>query len=86
MENYIKNYRFYNKKMVYHFRTQDGGIGDNIKFFMFVLESCMKNNTALYYKINNTENEKYIKLKYNIMYINESSCNREFYFVLKSKS
>jgi len=73
MENYIKNYRLYNKKMVYHFRTCDGGIGDNIKFFMFVLESCMKNNTALYYKINNTENEKYIKLKYNIMYVNDTT-------------
>jgi hypothetical protein len=73
MENYIKNYRLYNKKMVYDFKLGNGGIGDNIKFFMFVLESCMKNNTALYYKINNTENEKYIKLKYSIMYVNEST-------------
>ena len=73
MENYIKHYRLYNKKMVYHFKLGNGGIGDNIKFFMFVLESCMKNNTALYYMINNIETEKYIRLKYNIMYVNEST-------------
>jgi hypothetical protein len=72
MENYIKNYGLYNKKIVYDFKLGYGGIGDNIKFFMFVLESCMQNNTALYYKINNIDNEKYIKLKYNIMYVNES--------------
>jgi hypothetical protein len=72
MENYIKNYGLYNKKIVYDFKLGYGGIGDNIKFFMFVLESCMKNNTALYYKINNIDNEKYIKLNYNIMYVNES--------------
>ena len=72
MENYIKNYGLYNKKIVYDFKLGYGGIGDNIKFFMFVLEFCMKNNTALYYKINNIDNEKYIKLKYNIMYVNES--------------
>jgi hypothetical protein len=72
MENYIKNYTLYNNKIVYDFKLGNGGIADNIKFFMFILESCMKNNTALYYKINNTDNEKYIKLRYNIMYVNES--------------
>lgn len=71
MESYIKNYDLYKNAMVYHFMLGDGGIGDNIKFFMFALEKCMKNETRLYYKINNIAIEKYIKLKYDIMYITD---------------
>lgn len=72
MDNYINNYDSYNKKIVYNFLLGDGGIGDCIKFFIFVLESCIKNNTRLYYKINNIEIERYIKLKYDKMYIDEN--------------
>ena len=71
MEDYIKNFNLFDKKIVYDFRLGDGGIGDNIKFFMFVLESCIKNNKRLYYKKNNTQNEKYLKLKYDIMYVDD---------------
>ena len=38
---------------------------------MHVLEGCVKNNTRLYYKINNLEIENYIKLKHDKMYIHE---------------
>lgn len=72
MENYINNYDLFNKKVVYNFSLGNGGLGDNIKFFMFILESCIKNNTRLYYKKNNLEIEKYIKLIYDKMYINEN--------------
>ena len=71
MDDYINNYDSYNEKIVYNFLLGDGGIGDCIKFFMFILESCIKNNKRLYYKINNIEIEKYIKLKYDKMYIDE---------------
>ena len=73
MDNYMDNYDSYNKKIVYNFVLGDGGISDCIKFFMFVLESCIKNNTQLYYKINNIQIEKYIKLKYDKMYIDENT-------------
>jgi hypothetical protein len=53
-----------------------GGIGDCIKFFMFILEKCIKTNTRLYYKKNNIEIEKYIKLKYEKMYIAEDEINQ----------
>ena len=69
MESYIDKYDSFDKKMIYIFKLGDGGIGDCIKFFMFVLESCMKNNIRLYYNKNNLEIEKYIKLKYDKMYI-----------------
>ena len=68
MENYIKNYNTYDKTVVYNFQVGDGGIGDCIKFFMFILEDCMKNEKRLYYKKNNIALEKYIKLKHD-MYI-----------------
>jgi hypothetical protein len=38
---------------------------------MFILELCMKNDIRLYYKKNNLEIEKYIKLIYDKMYIDE---------------
>ena len=59
------------KTIVYNFRLGDGGIGDCIKFFMFLLDACIKNGTRLYYKRNGTELEKYLKLKYEKMYIDE---------------
>jgi hypothetical protein len=66
MEEYIQNYKLFNKTVIYNFELGNGGIGDYIKFFMFVLEDCMKNNKKLYCKKNNIEIEKYIKLKYDI--------------------
>lgn len=72
MELYMSKYDSFNNKIVYDFRLGDGGIGDCIKFFMFILTSCMKNNTKLYYLKNNIEIEKYIKLRYDKMYIDET--------------
>jgi hypothetical protein len=69
MEIYMNKYDSFNKNMVYDFTLGAGGIGDCIKFFMFALKLCMNTNTRLYYKINNIEIEKYIKLKYEKMYI-----------------
>lgn len=71
MELYLSNYESFKHKIVYDFKLGDGGIGDCIKFFMFILTSCMKNNTRLYYFKNNIEIEKYIKLRYDKMYIDE---------------
>ena len=71
MELYISNYESFNDIFVYEFKLGDGGIGDFIKFFMFILVECMKNNTRLYYLKNNTEIERYIKLKHDKMFIDE---------------
>lgn len=72
MENYIKNFNTFNQAYIYDFQLGNGGIGDCIKFFMYILKFCIKNNIRLYYKINNIALEKYIKLKYENMYIFES--------------
>jgi len=76
MDSYINKYDSFSEIIIYNFELGDGGIGDCIKFFMFLLEMCMKNNTRLYYKKNNIKIEKYIKLKYDKMYIDEDKIKR----------
>jgi hypothetical protein len=72
MENYINNYNLCNEIIVYDFNINYGGIGDCIKYFIHILDSCIRNNVKLYYKKNNIELENYIKLKYPIMYIDNN--------------
>jgi hypothetical protein len=69
MDDYINRYEQFEKSIVYNFELGNGGIGDCIKFFMVILDSCIKNNVRLYYKKNNIILEDYIKLKYDKMYI-----------------
>jgi hypothetical protein len=69
MDDYIKNYDNLTQKIVYNFKVGDGGLGDCIKFFMYTLDICMKHNYKLYYLINNIPIEKYLKIKYEKMYI-----------------
>lgn len=73
MENYINNFDSYTDCIVYNFEIEFGGIGDCIRYFMYILECCMKNNQRLYYKKNNIEIENYLKLIYDFMYIDEIS-------------
>ena len=73
MEDYLNKYNSFTKIIVYDFKKGDGGIGDCIKFFMHTLNLCMKHNIKLYYLINNNLLEKYLHLKYDKMYINESN-------------
>ena len=76
MENYMNNYEQYQTNIIYDFKLGCGGIGDCIKFFMHILELCMKNNEKLYYKINNIELEKYLILKHKKMYILNSEIEK----------
>ena len=71
MDNYINNYDSFSNIIIYNYDIEKGGIGDCIKFFMFILESSIKNNIRLYYKKNNIEIENFIKLKYDKMYIED---------------
>lgn len=69
MDTYIKNYNTYKKTIIYDFNLGSGGIGDLIKFFMYILNKCFRNNVQLKYKINNIIVEKYLLLKNKQMYI-----------------
>lgn len=67
----MNQYDTFSENMVYVFSLGDGGLADNIKFFMYALESCIKNNVRLYYLKTDCPNEKYIKLVYPNMYLSK---------------
>jgi hypothetical protein len=72
MNDYIVNYPTFTKKIVYYFPPKHhGGIGDCIKFFMFTLQLCIQHNIQLYYQVTNSDLEKFLKLKYEMMYIRD---------------
>lgn len=73
MDEYINKYDTLTKIIVYDFRVGYGGIGDCIKFFLYILKFCIENNIKLYYKINNIPIEKYLQLKHHKMYIDDGS-------------
>jgi hypothetical protein len=76
MENYIKNYKTYDKVFVYDFVLGDGGIGDYLKFFMIILKYCIENNIRIYNKINNLEIEKFIKFKHHFFNITNEEISK----------
>lgn len=76
MENYINNFNNFDKISIYDFKLGDGGIGDYLKFYMIILIKCMRENIKFYHKINNIEIEKYIKLKYDFLYISSEEISK----------
>ena len=83
MENYIKNYKNYNRVFVYDFVLGDGGIGDYLKFFMIILTECIENNVRIYNKINNLEIENYIKFKHPFFNITNEEISKLNNFTIK---
>ena len=69
MDEYIENFDKYDTITIYDFQLGFGGIGDCIKFFMYLLEKAIVEKTRLYYLINDIDLEKYITMKYDKMNI-----------------
>ena len=75
MEDYLNKYDNLNKIIVYSFELGSGGIGDCVKYFVYLLNLCMKHEIKLYYLINDVCIEKYLKLKHEKMYITKEKVN-----------
>ena len=77
IENYMKNYDTFDKHLIYNFGidVKSGGIGDLTSFFTHLLKLCIDNNIKLYYLVKNSFIEKYLKLKYDKMYITDVDIN-----------
>ena len=58
MDTYFKKYKTYTIKVVYYFKNLNGGIGDYLKYFMYLLYICIKKKYRLYFLI---DNEIFIK-------------------------
>ena len=71
MEDYLKKYKKLKYLQIFNFKVGNGGIGDNIKYFTYLLQQCIKNNHKIKYVKNNIPLEKYLKLKYDFFYINK---------------
>ena len=71
MEEYLRSYKTYTKKVVYQFKVGYGGIGDCIKYFMYLLHLCIQQKCRLYYQVMNIPLEKYLRLFDQSMYIQE---------------
>jgi hypothetical protein len=69
LENYLQKYNNLEKKIIYDFNLINGGIGDLIKFFVYLLSICIDNDIKIHYLVNNIHIEKYLKLTNKQMYI-----------------
>ena len=81
MEGYLKKYNKLKYLQIFDFRVGDGGIGDNIKYFTYLLQQCIKSNHKIKYVKNNIPLEKYLKLKYDFLYISK----KRFEIIKKTK-
>jgi hypothetical protein len=75
MEDYLNKYDHLNKIIVYNFGLGSGGIGDRVKYFVYLLNLCMKYDIRLCYLVYNIPIEKYLKLKQDKMYITKEKVN-----------
>lgn len=77
MEEYLDKYDSLDRILVYDFKLGRGGIGDLLKFFIYLVNYGIKNNIKIHYLINDISLEKYIKLKNDKFYIrNEDIVNK----------
>ena len=81
LDKYLEKYNDFKHLQIFFFDVGYGGIGDNIKYFTYLLQLCIKNNHKIKYVKNNIPLENYLKLKYNIFYISKE----EFDNIKKTK-
>lgn len=72
MEEYISEYRNYDKKAAFYFKTSDdhcGGIGDYIKFLSFLVNMGMKYGIAVYCIDFGNVSDQFLRLRYSEMHV-----------------
>jgi hypothetical protein len=77
MDEYITNYETYDKTIVYSFTLGEGGIGDYIKFFSYLLCFCIKHKFKLKHFVTDAYILNYIKLKKNGMYVTVADIDKQ---------
>ena len=77
MEEYLAGWDTYKKGAVLTtIPGQGAGVGDYVKYFMYLLQFCMKVKYRIHYLTGRPE-EKYLKLVDDRMYITEEEMNRQ---------
>ena len=72
MESYLNAYDSFDTKLVYIFELQSGGIGDLLKYFLVLINLCMKYNIKLYYYNKNKLLDDFFYLSCEKMAISEA--------------
>lgn len=72
MEHYMENYDNFKKQIVYYLSARPGGVGDILKYFIILLEQCVKHNIRLYFYSDSIVN-KFLKFKCEKMKISKSA-------------
>ena len=85
MEEYLKKYDKLNKYLVFDFKIGSGGIGDLIKFFIYLFNHCIKHDIKIHYLINNIPLEKYLRLINNKLYIKNEEINNKIKIQYKNE-
>jgi hypothetical protein len=67
------------KRVIFKFEIEKGGIGDLTKFFSFLLSICIKNNIKLYLLKTNNSVHKYLKLRNENIYISHNEIKNPTY-------
>lgn len=75
----METYNTSNKRIIFKFEIEKGGIGDLTKFFSFLLSICIKNNIKLYLLKTNNLVHKYLKLKNENMYISDNEISNPLF-------
>ena len=69
MDDYMKVYDTLETVVVYEYDYRYGGIGDCIKFFMYLLQFCIDYKYQIKYRSNHSVLEQFLRLKYDKLYI-----------------
>jgi hypothetical protein len=72
MELYFQNHNSFEPTVVYLFDVGMGGIGDYLKFFLYLFNFCIENNIK-FLLCNEHQIDKYIKCKFPQLYIKKSN-------------
>lgn len=78
MDEYIDKYDTLDKVIIFIFQTGNGGIGDLVKFFTFLLHQCIQRDIKLYCA-NLSQVSKYITMKYQKMCIDLQTITTRIY-------
>jgi len=73
MEDYLANYKSYTKHAVFTFSRGCGGVGDVLKFFIFLVQLCMPHCIRVHFLCQDESLNNVLRLKDPDMYISDAN-------------
>jgi hypothetical protein len=70
MEEYLAVRETFSKKVIFMIPYFQGGIGDIIKFFLFLIELCIKKHIKIYFAVTTLKVNRWLRMKYPELYYN----------------